>query len=814
VAEAMPHPVFTADAFGRLNYGNRAWYDFSGLNAEQTRTGGWVCVVHPSEAARAGRAWNLAVATGEPYEDQLRIRRAADGKHRWCMLDATPVHDAGGAVVSWIGSIRDVHDLKIATETRNVLDTMGHIIAIRNDDGSLEYVSPSWSLYTGRTSKSDAETIATFRELVHPDDRVVVDRQIRVSGELPLRMQQDEIRVRAVDGAYRWFLARTVALAQTAGTLGRRLNILTDIDEIKRGQAAAIRSETRYRALTDAIPQLVWVVDAQANLEYVNERWTTYTGLLFESGRPGQAAVVAHPDDRGSFAATYDAHRPVRDYECELRLRRHDGVYRWHLLRSIPLTSAAESAARWIVTATDIEARRAVEAALAQTASELKRRAHHDPLTNLPNRSALLDRLTQMIVTANRDGTSIVILYLDIDHFKAINDTLGHAPADKLLVEVAGRINSVLRSDDMASRFGGDEFVVVCTAAGAQDADNIADRIRGAVCVPIEFNAKRIVVSCSIGVSVFPFDGCAAADLIQKADSAMEEAKQNGRYAWRRYDTQTHVPNLPTLELEAELHEAIALEQFVVHYQPIIGLESGRPIGAEALIRWQHPERGLVGPAEFIPFAENHGLIAPIGELVLHAACAQLRRMNLRAGDDFTIAVNVSAHQFQKPGFVETIAAAIAAHGIEARRLEIEITESVVMYNTVAVIATLDKLKALGVKLSIDDFGTGYSSLAYLKSFPIHTLKIDRSFVCDMERNRADQAIAKTIVTLAHSLGMRVVAEGVETSEQLELLRSFGSDCIQGFLFSRPLAPPDFDDFMAGRRLTLDRQTTFPSHLA
>jgi EAL domain-containing protein (putative c-di-GMP-specific phosphodiesterase class I) len=267
------------------------------------------------------------------------------------------------------------------------------------------------------------------------------------------------------------------------------------------------------------------------------------------------------------------------------------------------------------------------------------------------------------------------------------------------------------------------------------------------------------------------------------------------------------LPAISPLELELELREAIALKQFVVHYQPVISVHSGHPVGAEALVRWAHPVRGMLQPSEFISFAESYDLIAPIGEFVLRAACEQLRRLDLHASDDFSIAVNVSARQFTKPGFVLTVASAIEACGLDARRLGIEITESAVMGDTAAVIATLAELKALGVKLSLDDFGTGYSSLAYIKNFPIHTLKIDRSFVTDMAESVTDQAIAKTIITLAHSLGMNVVAEGVETVEQFEALRAFGTDSIQGFLFSRPLSSAELGHYLArGNAVPIDRR--------
>jgi diguanylate cyclase (GGDEF)-like protein/PAS domain S-box-containing protein len=794
IAEAMLHPVFTVSTDGRADYTNRAWSDYTGLSSEQSKDFGWTAAVHPDDAARVTAEWQQSLSSGTQLETQLRLRRASDGLYRWFVSHTTPVRDAAGDVVRWIGSCADIHDFRVASETRNVLDTVAHIVSIRTDDGVAEYVSPTWLAYIGATDSN-----ADWRPFVHPDDLEMALNRLHSSTAHPERVIQYEVRVRGVDGIYRWFLSRTVAIAERAGAPKRRLTTVTDIDDLKQTQAAFGRSETRYRALTDAIPQMVWIVDAQANLEYANERWSTYTGLAtrVSGGPPLAADSIVHVDDAPTLAAK-QSEAARQDFECEVRLRRGDGTYRWHLLRSVSLVEENEPSARWIVAATDIQSRKTTETALADSASELSHRAHHDPLTDLPNRTRLTERLAHMLAEAERENQTVVVLYLDLDHFKAVNDSLGHNAGDELLVEMAERFKSVLRTDDLASRFGGDEFVIICRTADDDDAGHIAERLAAAVCVPLDLNGKRVCVTSSIGISMYPDDGFGPADLIAKADSAMYDAKQSGRNAWRRFDAQTRGnPALATLDFEVELHEAVALEQFVVHYQPIVSIETGLMVGAEALVRWDHPARGLLPPGEFIGFAENHGLIAPIGELVLHAACAQLRHLKLAAAADFSIAINVSAHQFQKANFVQTIAAIIDAHGIDPHRLEIEITESTVMYDTAAVVATLRQLEGLGVKLSIDDFGTGYSSLAYIKNFPIHTLKIDRSFVSDMEQNLTDQAIAKTIVTLAHSLGMRVIAEGVETQEQLALLRSFGADCMQGYLISRPLESADFDRFLA-----------------
>jgi EAL domain-containing protein (putative c-di-GMP-specific phosphodiesterase class I) len=317
-----------------------------------------------------------------------------------------------------------------------------------------------------------------------------------------------------------------------------------------------------------------------------------------------------------------------------------------------------------------------------------------------------------------------------------------------------------------------------------------------AVTAPIDVARQLVSVEASIGVSVYPADGFDADTLIRKADAAMYSAKQNGRNTFRRYSSEAHTAIVAAAGREAELRHAIVAGQLVVHYQPIIDLRTGRPMGAEALVRWQHPQHGLLMPGDFISFAEERGLVAQIGDVVLHAACAMLEGLKRSGHGDLSIAVNVSANGFAKAGFVDGIVEALAQHGTDPHRLTIEITESVVMGNTRATLATLDDLKALGVNLSIDDFGTGYSSLAYVKNFPVNTLKIDRSFVSDIADDATDQAIAKTIITLAHSLGMRVIAEGVETEAQFDKLRSFGADAMQGYLFSRALSAPNFERFI------------------
>jgi diguanylate cyclase (GGDEF)-like protein/PAS domain S-box-containing protein len=794
LAEAVPHIVYTTDASGAGTYANRAWYDYTGLDELPHRGDAWLVAIHPDDRPTHQAAWSRAIASGEPFEIQARIRRAADGIYRWFVTRATPMSDDVAGVVAWIGSAVDIHDVKLATETRSILDTMGHITKIVARDGQLTYVSPNWWTYTGMPPQAGARA-ADWRRFVHPEDIGLFDL-IHAADVPPGTVQNHEIRLRARDGTYRWFLRRSAALPQTQAGTPHHITTLTDIDDLRRAQVALAQSEMRYRELADAVAQMIWIVDEGRTMQYVNARWTSYTGLTATIGAPSPMRDLVHPDDRDVWLAANAELERTASHQWQMRLRRADGAYRWHLLCTSQLTQGSATERCWIVTATDIEERRAAEIELAESAAQLAYRNEHDALTDLPNRAVLAQRLTTMIQEARHSGRIVVVMYLDIDHFKLVNDTLGHNAGDQLLVETATRIRTSLRGEDIASRFGGDEFVIVCAADDIVDAAGIADRIQAAIRAPLVLLGKRVVVASTMGISLFPHDGDVASDLVTKADSAMHEAKHNGRNAWSFYSEPAQLPVIAALELEVELREAIDRDQFVIYYQPIIDIASGHSIGAEALVRWQHPERGLLAPGEFIPFAEEHGLIAEIGEIVLHAACDHVQRLNLHPAEEFSIAVNVSAHQFARPSFVGSIAAAIDAHGIDARRLEIEITESVVVGNAETVATTLHALQALGVRLSLDDFGTGYSSLAYLKNFPINTLKIDRSFVIDIAENPTDQAIAKTIVTLAHSLGMRTIAEGVETAEQFTRLRALGADCFQGYYASHPLAAADLAAFI------------------
>jgi diguanylate cyclase (GGDEF)-like protein/PAS domain S-box-containing protein len=551
-----------------------------------------------------------------------------------------------------------------------------------------------------------------------------------------------------------------------------------------RALGALQEGEERFRQLAENIPQIFWLTDpALESVLYVSPAGNALTGSTAEEPRQRYDAWIAaiHPDDRERVLAARRERAPLGTYDVEYRVFDATGAIRWVNDRAFPVVDAAGAVCRIAGIASDITESRNAQERLAHL-------AHFDQLTSLPNRGVFYERLTHGLVQAERHQWTVGVMFIDLDRFKTVNDTMGHSIGDALLRQIAGRLTECVRKEDTVSRLSGDEFaIVLARLSDADDAGLVAEKVLQRLRAPFDVDGSEVTVSASIGITLYPGDADNADVLMRNADVAMYNAKSRGRDNYQFYTAELNARALARMQLEARLRGALERDEFVLHFQPKILLDSGLICGFEALLRWAPERDRLVSPAEFVPVLEETGLITPVGEWVVGAACRHIAQWRAAGLTPVPIAINLSARQLRRAGFAELVARTLDAYGIESRLLEVEITESSLMENPDEAHAVLAGLKALGITLAIDDFGTGYSSLAYLKRFPFDILKIDRSFVRDIPGDPDDSMIARTIIALAHSLSLEVVAEGVESEDQLGFLLAHRCDHAQGFLFARPV---------------------------
>jgi diguanylate cyclase (GGDEF)-like protein/PAS domain S-box-containing protein len=557
----------------------------------------------------------------------------------------------------------------------------------------------------------------------------------------------------------------------------------------KRAAEALRESEGRFRTLAETAPSAIFIYQG-AGFIYANASMAALTGYAREELESMNLWDMVHPDYkdliRGRGLARLRGDEAPTSYQ--FKIVRKDGEERWVDFSAAVIDVGGRPAV--LGTAFDITKRKEAE-------EQIKNLAYHDALTGLPNRLLFNDRLSVAVAQAHRQGYRLAIFFLDVDRFKVINDSLGHSLGDRLLQGVARRLQASVREGDTVARLGGDEFILLLPALNrAEDVAKVAEKILDSLKLPFRLEGRELYVTASMGISLYPDDGADAEALIKNADTAMYRAKEQGRDNYQMYTPAMNASAVERLGLENSLRKALARDELELFYQPLLDLGTGRVHGVEALLRWRHPERGLLSPAEFMPLAEVTGLILPIGPWVLRTACARARAWQDLGHPHLSMAVNLSARQFQQPDLVAQVKRALEETGLPPRCLDLEITETNAMQNAEGTIHTLRELKALGVRISIDDFGIGYSSLNYLKRLPIDTLKIDQSFVRDITTDPDDAAIATAVIALAHTLKLRVVAEGVETQEQLAFLAARHCDRMQGYLFSRPLQSQECGEFL------------------
>lgn len=566
--------------------------------------------------------------------------------------------------------------------------------------------------------------------------------------------------------------------------------------EKQQADAALRESEAKFRNLLESAPDGIMLVDDKQNVILINRKFEAILGYdrsevigknmalfiprRFVHHQNYYKEYLKNPQEKHKMEGTEAValHRDGREIPVEIKLsllKTSEGFIVFALVR-------------------DITERKRYE-------TQLEYLTNHDRLTNLPNRNLLVDRLSQTILYAKRNQRYAAVLFLDLDNFKVINDSLGHDLGDRLLKIIGERLTTCVRANDTVARPGGDEFVIVLTdLAESEDAGSMAKKIQMILNEPLQIDAHNFGISCSIGISIYPKDGKDAQTLMKNADAAMFRVKEQGRGAFQFFTAELNNSIVERMTMENALRQALKNDELSVHYQPQVDLASGKIVGLEALLRWQSPELGMVSPARFIPVAEENGLIIPIGEWVLKTAVRQNKEWQAAGFPPLTIAVNLSPRQFWYPGLIETVTRTLCESGLEARYLELEITEGLVMRDVENALTMLNQLKELGVQLAMDDFGTGYSSLSHLKRFPFDKLKMDISFVREVTSDPGSAAIAKTIIAMAHNLNLRVIAEGIETEAQLSYLRNHGCDEMQGFYFSRPVPAAEVEQLLREER--------------
>ncbi len=707
---------------------------------------------------------------------------------------STPITEDGhitGAVVSFRDISRRKRAEALLLEERSLFIAGPTIIfKWRAEEGwPVEYVSPNVHGQLGYRPEQLTSGEVAFADIVHPDDlqRVAAD-VARFSSEGIEHFEQ-EYRLLDADGEYRWVYDFTSVRRGVNGNISHYFGYLIDISARKQSEEALHLAATAFEA-----HEAIAVTDAEGTILRVNQAFTDITGYHAEEVIGNNPRILASGRHDGMFYNEMWRTLNASGYwEGEIWNRRKNGEVYPEWLAITAVKGSDGTISHYLAHFQDISERKAAE-------QRIIHQAHYDELTNLPNRRLFIERLEQELSRSRRHAHVGAVLFIDLDRFKPINDSLGHDVGDAVLCEVAERLRAHLRAEDTAARLGGDEFVVLLSELGDDTrlaielAEEAADKLRHALAQPYPVGSQELHLSSSIGISLFPDAHENAQEIVKQADIAMYHAKEEGRDSTRLYLPSMQAQADARLLLETELYTALHEEQLLLYYQPQVDRD-GRLQGAEALLRWQHPTRGLLTPEYFLPVLESSGLQLEVGRWVLETACRQIAAWaaQLEGKPPGCVAVNVNPHQLAQPGFSVMVMEILAETGANPGCLELEITEEMLLSDTEETIAKIAVLSELGVRFAIDDFGTGYSSLAYLKRLPVGKLKIDRVFVTDIDKNENDRTIADTIVAMARHMKLKVLAEGVENEAQFELLNAMGCDSYQGYYFSKPLSVAEFE---------------------
>jgi diguanylate cyclase (GGDEF)-like protein/PAS domain S-box-containing protein len=666
----------------------------------------------------------------------------------------------------------------------------GMVYRCRNDaHWTMEFVSEGCYYLTGYSREELLlNSKISYEQIEHSDDRTHVRDEISAALAEKRRFFV-EYRIQTRDGETKWVSERGVGIYDDDGKVVTIEGFIEDVTERKLSTQALQQAERSFRSIFENATEGIFQTSPDGRYLNINPALARIYGYdtpaeLIAGIGDIQQQLYTDPARRAEFARLMRKNGAVTNFVSEIQRKNGDKI--WISENARAVLDEAGNLLFYEGTVEDVTATKLDQ-------DKLEYLANHDPVTNLPNRLLMNDRLRQMMLGAQRNHSVVAVVLVDLDHFKLINDTFGHNRGDQLLQTMSHRMLACVRESDTVVRLGGDEFVLLLSGAGRGEAmSQVTQRVLKAIALPWKIEERELSISCSIGVSIFPRDGRDVQTLLKNADTAMYKAKEFGRNNFQFYSPDMNAVITERLELQSALRKAVENEQFVLLYQPKVDLVSGQIAGMEALLRVKNADGSLLQPQSFIHLAEETGLIVTIGEWVMREACAFNKSLQDQGLPVMRVAINLSARQLMRNDLVRTVEQALRDTGLAAEYLELELTESMVMHGPENVIATLEQLEALGVELSIDDFGTGYSSLSYLKRFPVTSLKIDQSFVRDLGQDDNAAAIVKAIISLGHSLDMKVIAEGVETEKQMSFLLDNHCDAMQGFLFSRPLAADEF----------------------
>jgi diguanylate cyclase (GGDEF)-like protein/PAS domain S-box-containing protein len=782
--ETMQLGVTITDTSGTIVYTNPAEAQMHGYTVEEL-LGRDARILSPAENWKPMTPEQLREARKWQRE---RVRLRKDGTSFPVQLLSDVVRGADGEPLGIVTTCEDISDRKRAEQAlresehryRSLVEAALDVIHTVAADGTITSLNPAFERLTGWPA---SEWIGRpLGDLLDPEDVPKTKAALRkiLRGDTPEAL---ELRIRTRSGEARAIEAVATPQIRDGRVMGA-LGIARDVTERRRADEALRESEERYALAAKGANDGLWDLDLRSGVMYYSPRWKSMLGYAEDDEIQASASewwTRVHPEDEPRVREKFKAHIDGRTthFEDEHRMRHKDGTYRWFLCRGFAARDASGTAVRIAGAQTDVTDRRS-----------------YDPLTGLPNRALFTERLEEAVARCRRvPGSRCAVLFIDLDRFKIVNDSLGHLAGDQLLVAAAQRLEASVRPMDVVGRFGGDEFSVLLDGIkDIGDATRVANRIQNELRSPLQIDGQEVFCSASIGIAMTsgPDD---PQSLLRDADTAMYRAKALGKGRYEVVNDEMRRKVMTQLQLESDLRRGMEAGEFAVHYQPIVSVAGGRVLGAEALLRWRHPSGELLRPAAFLAMAEETGLIVPIGYHVLREACVQARGWQQRQSKDLSISVNLSPRQLAQSDFIDRVREILHETGFDARSLRFEIRESVLMEDP-KTSEVLSRLKSLGVRLDVDDFGTGYSSLGCLHRFPIDSLKIDSSFVSHMDRSSEHAAIVRTILSLARTLSLDVVAEGVETNRQLARLRALRCNRAQGHCFAEAMEAPAIESLL------------------